>query len=95
MSDFSQQLKRVNDKLQQILKLNQLLLKENERLSVELQQATESYARQQAKAEELEQKIAVLRHAAGQMDESEKKELEKRLNSYIREIDRCITMLGE
>jgi hypothetical protein len=29
------------------------------------------------------------------MSEGEKKELEKRLGQYIREIDRCITLLGE
>lgn len=95
MSDFSQQLKRINDKLQQLLKYNQLLLKENERLATELHQTKDNYARQLAKADELEQKLSVLRLAAGEMNESDKKELEKRLNGYIREIDRCITMLGE
>jgi predicted nuclease with TOPRIM domain len=95
MSDFSQQLKRINDKLQQLLKYNQLLLKDNERLTAELQQVKDNYAGQLARADELEQKVSVLRLAAGQLDESDKKELEKRLNGYIREIDRCITMLGE
>jgi hypothetical protein len=43
----------------------------------------------------LEQKVSLLKMATGQMLEADKKELEKRLNNYIREIDRCITMLGE
>ncbi|RYG54707.1 MAG: hypothetical protein EOO01_00750 [Chitinophagaceae bacterium] len=95
MSDFGQQLKRINDKLQQLLKYNQLLLKENEKLAAELLQAKDNHTRQLAKADELEQKLSVLRLAAGQLNETDKKELEKRLNGYIREIDRCITMLGE
>jgi hypothetical protein len=29
------------------------------------------------------------------MNETDKKELEKRLNHYIKEVDRCIVMLSE
>jgi hypothetical protein len=29
------------------------------------------------------------------MDENGRKELQKQLNHYIREIDRCISLLGE
>ncbi len=95
MTEISQQLKRVNDKLQQVLKNNQLLLKENERLSTELQLANETAAEHLKQVDELQQKISLLKMATGQMLETDKKELEKRLNLYIREIDRCITMLGE
>jgi hypothetical protein len=43
----------------------------------------------------LQQKVQVLQAAKGEMNEEEKKSFEKRLTQYIREIDRCITMLGE
>lgn len=95
MTDIGQQLKRINEKLQLVLKQNQLLLKDNERLQVELHQAKEIHNDQLRKVDELEQKISLLKMATGQLLESDKKELEKRLNLYIREIDRCITMLGE
>ena len=95
MTDIGQQLKRINEKLQLILKQNQLLLKDNEKLAAELQQAREINNDQLKKIDELEQKISLLKMATGQMLESDKKELEKRLNLYIREIDRCIAMLGE
>jgi hypothetical protein len=29
------------------------------------------------------------------MDEQEKKQFEKRINAYLREIDRCIALLSE
>ena len=29
------------------------------------------------------------------MDEDEKKQFEKRINTYLKEIDRCITMLSQ
>lgn len=95
MNDTGQQLKRISDKLQLILKQNQLLQKDNEKLNLDLQQAKESHDDQLRKIDELEQKISLLKMATGQMLETDKKELEKRLNLYIKEIDRCITMLGE
>ena len=95
MTNIGQQLKRINEKLQLILKQNQLLLKENEKLNLELQQARETHDDQLRKIDELEQKVSLLKMATGQLLETDKKELEKRLNLYIKEIDRCITMLGE
>ena len=95
MTDIGQQLKRINDKLQLILKQNQLLLRDNEKLNAELHQAREINNDHLKKIDELEQKISLLKMATGQLLESDKKELEKRLNLYIREIDRCIAMLGE
>jgi hypothetical protein len=47
------------------------------------------------KVEALEEKVAVLKSATGQLNEVDKKELEKRLNHYLKEIDRCITLLSE
>ncbi|MET0243041.1 MAG: hypothetical protein ABW174_06220 [Flavitalea sp.] len=95
MTDIGQQLKRINDKLQLILKQNQMLQKDNEKLGLELQQAREQQGEHLKKIDELEQKISLLKAATGQLLETDKKELEKRLNLYIKEIDRCITMLGE
>jgi hypothetical protein len=43
----------------------------------------------------LKQQLAVLQLAAGDMNETDKKLFEKRINGYIKEIDRCISMLGE
>jgi len=39
--------------------------------------------------------VAVLKTATNNMSEADKKELEKKLNHYLKEIDRCIEMLGE
>jgi hypothetical protein len=43
----------------------------------------------------LEQKIMVLKTGTGQMDEADKKELDKKLHGYLKEIDRCISMLSD
>jgi hypothetical protein len=43
----------------------------------------------------LEKQLQLLKAASGLADEKGRKEMEKRINHYIREIDRCITLLGE
>jgi ABC-type iron transport system FetAB ATPase subunit len=95
MSDTQQPWKRVNDKLQQVLQQYQVLQKDNDRLTKELKELKAKDALQARKIEELEIKIAALKTATGQLDEADKKELDKRLHQYIREIDRCIAMLSQ
>lgn len=95
MNPLEEQIQRINEKLQQLLRQYQLQQRENERLKKELQQVKELETARAKQIEELEQKVAVLKTATSNMSEADKKELEKRLNSYIKEIDRCIEMLGE
>ena len=95
MADFENQLKRIQDKLQQILKEYAALQKENLRLKEELDKnRTQSFAHQQ-NIEDLKQQVEVLKITSGDWDPNDKKEFEKRINSYIKEIDRCIALLSE
>ena len=43
----------------------------------------------------LKQQIAVLKYSNGDMSEADKKEFEKKINLYVKEIDRCIVMLSQ
>lgn len=95
MSDLEVQLKRIQDKLQQVLKDYVALQKENLRLKEELDKnRTQSFTHQQ-NIEELKQQVDVLKITSGDWDQNDKKEFEKRINSYIKEIDRCIALLSE
>ena len=90
-----QHLKRIQDKLQQVLKQYAVTQKENIRLKEELDSVQQKLLAQQKNAEELKQQVSVLKLGAGEMGEADKKEFEKKINSYLKEIDRCIAMLGE
>jgi small-conductance mechanosensitive channel len=95
MPELEQHIKRINDKLQQLLKKYQLLQKDNERQSKlikELQQTKESNTEQIAA---LQQQALILKTSAGQMSEADKKEFEKMINQHLREIDKCIALLSE
>jgi septal ring factor EnvC (AmiA/AmiB activator) len=89
------QILRIQDKLQQLLRQRDLLLKENGKLREELHKAQEGHAEYSKRLEQLRQQVEVLRVTKTVMSEGEKRELEKRLGQYIREIDRCIALLGE
>lgn len=95
MSSTEQQLKRIQDKLRQLLKQHSAVQKENSKLRDELQQVRQKISAQQQTTDELRQQISILKMNAGEMKEADKKELEKRINAYLKEIDRCIALLGE
>ena len=95
MSELEQHIKRITDKLHQLLKNYQQLQKDNERqgrLIDTLQQAKEKDMQQ---VNELQERVSILKAASGQMNEADKKEFEKNINKYIREIDKCIGILSE
>jgi len=95
MEDIEKQLKRIQDKLQQVLKDHSALQKENLRLKEELDKNRNHSFTNQQTIEELKQQVDVLKITSGDWEEGDKKEFEKRINSYIKEIDRCIALLSE
>lgn len=95
MSQTEQSWKRINEKLQQVLHQYQLLQKDNDRLQAALKEHRLRDAAQAKQIGELESKVAALKLATGQLTEADKKDVEKRLHQYIRDIDRCIAMLSE
>mgnify|MGYP001221536008 CR=1 FL=1 len=95
MSDLEQHIKRINSKLQQLLKNYQLLQKDNKRQSDLIKELQEAKANDQAQITALREKITILKAAAGKMNETDRKAFEKNISRYIREIDKCIGILSE
>ncbi len=95
MNTTEEQLTRIQDKLQQLLKQHAAARRENEKLKAELGIAQEKLSLQQLYLDELRQQVSILKLNAGGMNERDKKEIEKKINSYLKEIDRCIALLGE
>lgn len=95
MSNTEQHLKRIQEKLQLLLKEHTVVKKENRKLKEELDSAQRKISVQQKSADELKQQVSILKVSAGEMNEVDKKEFEKRINGYLKEIDRCIALLGE
>ena len=85
----------IYDKLQQLLKQYNRVKKENEQLKKELEQQKQLDEQSKQKVEELHQQISILKLAAGEMDDKDKKEFEKKINRYIKELDKTIAYLSK
>jgi archaellum component FlaC len=95
MEGLQDQLKRVTEKLQQVVQRYHLLQKEHEQLSREVIALRDKEKTRLTRIDELEMKMTALQSVTVQLNETEKREVEKRINRYIREIDRCIALLSE
>lgn len=95
MNNLEVHIKSVNEKLQQLLKKHVALKKENDNLKEELNSLKEKEVEYKYALHELDQKVSILKVASGQMSEKDNKEFEKRINQYIKEIDKCIGLLSD
>ena len=95
MSMLDVQIKTINDKLQQLLKKSTSLQKENEVLYRELSILKEKEKEYISTIDAISQKVNILQAATGNMIEADQKELEKRINQYVKDIDKCIGILSE
>ena len=94
MSLGEEQLKRIQEKLQHLLKQHDILQKENKWLKSELTNSKKQESQFNENIDRLKQQVEVLKLSSGEMNEAEKKQFEKRINSYLKEIDKCIAALG-
>lgn len=95
MNNLEAHIKLINEKLQQLLKKHVALKKENDNLKDELKDLKQKEEDYISTLYELDQKVNILKAASGQMAESDQKEFEKRINQYIKEIDKCIGLLSD
>lgn len=94
-SGIKDHINRINTKLQQLLKEYRHLQKENEGLNKSIAEMSAKQKQQAATIEMLEQQVAVLKASAGSMSEADKKEFEKRINGYLKQVDKTINLLSE
>lgn len=95
MTEIELKVKDIQQKLQLLLKKYAALEKENLRLEKEVAKNNEVFAQQQQLVDTLKQQLQITKISAGTWNEKDKKDFEKRISSYIKEIDRCITLLSE
>lgn len=95
MAELEEDIRRVNDKLQQLLKQYVVLQKDNARLQANQTRLVEESEMKTQQIEQLRLQVALLKTAAGQMSDADKRDFERKLNQYIKDIDKCITLLSE
>ena len=95
MTPIEENITRINAKLQQLLKQYAVLKKENEQLKASFINNKTQSEKDAEQIIQLQQQVALLKSAAGQMNETDKKAFEKNINQYIKERDKCIGLLSE
>jgi chromosome segregation ATPase len=94
MSSGIEQIIRIEEKLNKLLSQHQQLLRENQKLRNEQEVQIERQKNLKAKIEELELQVGLLQSTETSASKSSKAALEKKINAYVKEIDKCIAILG-
>ena len=94
MSDINNQLQQLQTKLQQLLKNYKQLQKENVQLKNLLVKKSNELTETINKLQAIQQQIDILKLSKSGFDDTEKIVLEKRIDIYLKEIDKCLGLLN-
>lgn len=94
MAVLIENIKQLNTKLQQLLKQYNILVIQNEQQKKTILNLRETTDLQKTTLDEMKQEQLILKASLDKMDETEKKQLEQKLNGYVRNIDKCISLLS-
>ena len=94
MNQLEEQITIIQGKLQLLLKKYNALLRENDALKREVRQRREQQEELSGKIEFWESQALILKASAGSLAPPEKAAFEKKINQYLKDIDRCIALLN-
>jgi chromosome segregation ATPase len=94
LAEITTHIKQVNAKLQQLLLQHNKLQAENEQQKKLIETLQQNDVQQKDKLEAIRQEQLILKASLDKMDEAEKKELQQKINGYIKNIDKCISLLS-
>ena len=95
MNKLQEHIISIEGKLGLLLSKLKSLKKENDRLKRELEDKTREWEDQRKKTEQLSLQLELSSNNDNETLRSNKAALEKRINDYIKEIDKCIALLGD
>lgn len=93
MAVLNQHMIELQEKLQTLLKAYRQVQKENQRLEKELNSIQQLQENNTAALSVMEQKLASASMSSGSWDPAEKLKLQKQIDGYLKEIDKCLALL--
>lgn len=85
----------ISEKLQRLIRQYEQLQKDNKRQRQLIQALQEQSEKTKETLENLEQQNLLLKASVSSMDPADKKAMEARLNQYIKNIDKCISLISQ
>jgi hypothetical protein len=94
MDTIEEYIKTINAKMQVLLKKYAALQKESLNLSNEIETLSRNEKEYLEKIDALEIQTGILKASSGNWNDKEKHDFEKRINQYIKDLDKCMAMLN-
>ena len=94
MATLNNHINQLNVKLKLLLKQHEVLISENASQKIKIKILTQSVDQYKLESEKLQQEQLILKASLDVMDEAEKKKLAQKINGYVRNIEKCISLLG-
>ncbi len=94
-NNIEQQISAIKQKLLTLIADKEALQKENAALKAKLDKANDHNITAQEKIDNLQQKVQALQLLSTNMEEADKKELGKKIDQYLKDINKTITILSE
>ena len=95
MSEQNATFSRIEEKLGLLTSKLREYKRENEKMRKELEDKKLQWDELKTKNEQMELQMNLLRNGESMDTKTSKSVLEKKINDYIKEIDRCIALLGD
>lgn len=94
MVNLDAQIRNLQEKIQLLAKQQAQLARDNQRLQKELETSRQKLAQSGEENLRLQQQMDILKLGSGALSEAEKTALSKRIDGYLREIDKCLALLN-
>lgn len=91
----SEYIHSISAKLQLLIKRMDALKKENVALKENNEKLKQQQEELKQRVDELRQQQLILKASAAPLNADEKKEMLQKINAYLRNIDKCISLLGK
>ncbi len=93
MTDINQHINHLHEKLQLLIKEYKQVQKVNKKLQKEIALLQSNQLAKNQQVEQLEQKVTAVQITGGHWDDSQKQALQKKIDTYLKEIDKCLALL--
>lgn len=93
MDGMKEQIQRIEAKALQLVNKYNLAQKEMQRLQKENNRLNEQLQSYNEQSDKLNQKVDAMKINAGSLKSNSKGELEKRIDTYLKDIEKCLALL--
>lgn len=93
MTDINQHINHLHEKLQLLIREYKQVQKVNKKLQKEIALLQSNQLAKNQQVEQLEQKVTAVQITGGHWDDSQKQAFQKKIDTYLKEIDKCLALL--